>query len=767
MDTKPTSLCVVVHNKQRYAIPVNAAGIQVGPPVLYPNPNRRKRGGYGPGTVDGPSRTRPPLSVVSENTDGHVSSTSEGTTLHKSGHSRRDCSVCFTDAPAEDVNDGDLVQFSTAAALWLQLPQPSILRKSSGLLHALPPLFDFDYKSPHTPRQSPTEPKQCLPASAVSSQSDEKSAESAKQEHCSTCSPRMSSAAAVPHRHLLSSPAAHRPSSNNSDPALRFVMNGDIGDTAVLSRTVHQLPMPNAKHVQDLLSEGSETTAKSAPSAPKQSPVLMSKNTAAPAHRPPQLPSSALGAQPMQTVASDGPYGTMYASYRGIIPEYQAGKAERTASGENGSDEATPTAQTAQTSMKHPPCLTSESTAGMPRFPRAQAAVVEDDKANRVASDLTHGSYNIYSVPSLNRLTPTRREGDSCNMSLPPMYDAVAGKESIHREAQPSEMECLMGRYCFYGGQPSSAADDVRSISPLGNYEEDMESSAIWKPQPPLIDDEATPKSQQSTAAPRGTPENVPPSPRDAGYADYEYVSPSTPITVSVFAAPSPRSVEGFSHISLYGGQHAAARELPPREAHKSIREREGYTMLTFLRGFAYTDHLKPKPAVTAEESTVSSDVESNMQGKPMVSESRSSTEALTSLTTASSTDTSCSENESLRSTSVSDFEEDDEDAAEMVNSAESQTLSSPEKSPSPPQSSKGVKNGHRWRWSSIRERLMRPLIPVPSNIEEPRLPSLQKWYRAKIKAKVKEAPQSGSASDARATLDPLYLYDRPKKIVK
>ncbi|CAC9520390.1 hypothetical protein conserved [Leishmania donovani] len=763
MDTAPTTLFVVLHNKQRYAIPVNAAGIQVGPPVLYPNPNRRKRGGYGPGTVDGSSLSRPPLSSVSESTDSRLSSTSESTTLHRSSRSRSDCSVCFTDAPAEDVNDGDLVQFSTAAALWLQLPQPSILRKSSGLLHALPPLFDFDYKSPHTPRQSPTELKQHLPASSVNSQGDEKGAESAKQEHCCTFCPRVSSAAAVAHRHLFSPPAAHRPPSNNSDPALRFVMHGDIGDAAAVSRMVHQLPMSEATHVEHSLGGGSEATAKAAPSTPKQPPAVMSKSTAASAPRPPQSLLAALEARSMQTVASDGPYGPTHASYRRIIPEYQTDKAEGTASQGNGRDEATPTAPTARKPLKHPPRIKGESTA---RIPRTQAAVVEDDKASRIASDLTQGSYSIYCMPSLNILTPTSREDNSCDMSLLPMHDAVAGKEPIHREVQLSEMECLMDRY-FYGGQPSSAAGDVRSISPLDNYEEGMESSAIWKPQPPHIDDKATPQSQQSTVVPKGTPENVLSLPRDAAYADYEYVNPSTPITVSVFAAPSPLSVEGFSRTSLYGGQHAAARALPSREAHNSIRERGRYAMLTLLRRFASTGHLKPKPAVAAEESTVSADFESNEHGKPMVSEWPSSTEALTSLTTASSTDTSCSENESLRSTSVSDFEEDDEDAVEMVNSVESQSLSSPEKSPSPPQSSKGVKNGHQWRWSSIRERLMRPLIPVPSDIKEPRLPSLQKWYRAKIKAKVKEALQSGRASDSSATLDPLYLYDRPKKTIK
>ncbi|CAG9579388.1 hypothetical protein LMJF_31_2120 [Leishmania major strain Friedlin] len=763
MDTTPTSLCVVVHNKQRYAIPVNAAGIQVGPPVLYPNPNRRKRGGYGPGTVDGSSPSRPSLSTVSESTDGRVSSTSESTILHRSSRSRSDCSVCFTDAPAEDVNDGDFVQLSTAAALWLQLPQPSILRKGSGLLHALPPLFDFDYKSPHTPRQSPTELMRYLPASAVSSQSYEQGAESAKQEHCCTFCPRVSSAAAVPHRHLLSSPAAHRSPSNNSDVALRFVMHRDIGNTAAVSRIVHQLPMPEATHVRHSLDGSSEATVKAAPSPPKDSPAVMSKRTAVAAPRPSQSLSSALGTPSLQTVTSDGPYGTTHASYQGITPAYQTDKAEGTASQGNGRDETTPTAPTARKPVKHPPRIKGESTAPIPR---AQAAVVEDDKASRIASDLTQGSYNIYCMPSLNRLTPTRREDNSCDMSLLPMHDTVAGKEPIHREAQPSEMECFIDHY-FYGGQSSSAAGHARSISPLGNYEEDMESSAIWKPQPPPIGDKATPQSQPSTVVPRGTPESVLPLPRDAAYADYEYVNPSTPITVSVLAVPSPLSVAGFSRTSLYGGEHAAAREPPPREAHKSIRERGGYAMLTLLQRFASTRHPKHTPAVAAEASTMSADFESNEHRKPMVSESPSSTEALTSLTTASSTDASCSENESLCSTSVSDFEEDDEDAAEMVNSVESQSFSSPEKSPSPPQPSKDVKNRHQWRWSSIRERLMRPLIPVPSDIEEPRLPSLQKWYRSNIKAKVKEAIQSGRASDSSATLDPLHLHHRPRKTVK
>ncbi|XQJ29424.1 hypothetical protein NXY56_005474 [Leishmania guyanensis] len=774
-----------MHNKHRYAIPVSTSGIQAGPPVLFQNPNRHKRGGYGPGTADGPSPSQPPLPTGSYSTGGRGVFPSESTTTHRSSRSRSNPSVCFIDTPADDADNGDLVQLPTATVAGAVTPQLSILRTSSSLIRALPSLFDFEYESPHTPRQSPAEPKQNLPAAVVSSQSEEKSAEGAKEADSRACRPRRPSVTAVPPCLSLPSLNDHHPLCSNSDLAFRFVTDGDVGDMAALWWAAHQLPMPEVKQVKHLESVTPETAAKDVLSASKQSPAVIPKNTAHSVLCPPQPPSSALEALSMSAVIPDGPYSTLYTSNQGITPEieYQTDKVPRAASQVKGWDAATITTQKTGAQLEHPPRTKEENSTRARRAQRLQNHSLEDDKLSRATSDLTQASYTISCTSSLDSLPLMRKEGaaedDSCEVSRRTMQRAMVDMEPIRHNEQAVDMESLMDRYFFYERQTSSPAGDVKSTSPLDNYDEamfnaspaadedDMENSAMLKSRSSFMDDTVTPSPQYSAAIPSGTPENALSLSRDSTDAGYEYVNLSTPRTVSLVGDSSSLAIGGFSRASLLEGQHIAAHAPPSRKARNSIGTWRRHATLAFLQHFTTAEQLKPKPAVTMVESTVSCGLASNKFEESVVSESPSSLGALTPSLAASPRDTLCSDSEDLRSSVMSEFENDDENAGKMVNPVEPQTLSAPKKRPSPPPSPNGLKTGHQWRWSSIRERLMQPPIPTVPGNNERRLQRLLQWYRATDTANIKEAPQTRRARDSSAALDPLYLHRRPKKIAQ
>ncbi|CAJ1011010.1 hypothetical protein Q4I28_006324 [Leishmania naiffi] len=746
-----------MHNKQRYAIPVSTSGVQAGPPVPFRNPNRHKRGGYGPGTADGPSPSQPPLPTGSYSTGGRGVFPSESITTHRSSRSRSNPSVCFIDTPADNADNGDLVQLPMATVAVAVAPQLSILRASSSLIRALPSLFDFEYESPHTPRQSPAEQKQKLSAAVVSSQSEGKSAEGAKEADGRACRPRMPSVTAVPPCLSLPSLNAYHPLRNNSDLALGFVMEGDAGDMAALWWAAHQLPMPEVTQVKHLESVTPETAAKDVLSTPKQSPAVI----------------------------PGGPYSALYTSNQGVTPEieYQTDKVARAASQVKGWDAAAITMQKTGAPLAHPPRTKEENSTRTRRAQRLQNHSLEEDKLSRATSDLTQASYTISCTSSLGSLPLMRKEGaaedDSCEVSRQPTQRAMVDMEPIRHKEQAVDMECLMDRYFFYERQTSSPAGDVKSTSPLDNYdgarfnaspaadEDDMENSAMLKSRSSFMDDTVTPSPQYSAAIPSGTPENALSLSRDSTDAGYEYVNPSTPRTVSLVGDSSSLAMGGFSRASLLEGQHIAARAPPSRKARNSIGTWRRHAALAFLQHFTTAEQLKPRSAVTMVESTVSCGFASNKFEESVVSESPSSLDALTPSLAASPRDTLCSDSEDLRSSVMSEFENDDENAGKMVNPVEPQTLSTPKKRPSPPPPPNGLKTGHQWRWSSIRERLMQPPIPTVPGNNERRLQRLLQWYRATVTANIKEAPQSRRARDSSAALDPLYLHRRPKKIAQ
>jgi hypothetical protein len=159
---------VFVQEKRRYAVPINAKGEAVGPPLPFRNVNRKRRNGYGPGSSDtdideetASSPLQPPAdatsfvaaAAVARPADGvNVSSNSDSTHSLpcRSGRQRLSRSVSFVSKPepgdataAASTNDS-VVEKSRARRL-------SILQKKSSFRTTLPPLFDFAYEPPHTP----------------------------------------------------------------------------------------------------------------------------------------------------------------------------------------------------------------------------------------------------------------------------------------------------------------------------------------------------------------------------------------------------------------------------------------------------------------------------------------------------------------------------------------------------------------------------------------------------------------------------------------
>ncbi|KAG5471766.1 hypothetical protein LSCM4_03319 [Leishmania orientalis] len=755
-----------MHSRQRRTVPVNAAGVQAGLPVLLQNPNRHKRGGYRPGTIDGPSPTPSPLSAVSGNRDRGVISTSGNTTPHRGSRCCRESSVCFTDAPIDYVDYGDSLQVPLVTVTAAAAPQPSILRKSSSFPRALPPLFDFEYESPHTLQRSLAEAQTNGAVCSASFNGAENSAKGSKQASCPTHRSHFPSAAPVSQHFSLSLSSARHPLRKNSDPSLGFLMDRDMGNTATVSWAVHQLPLPESKQARHLPSEASQAAADSVPPTPSRSP------------------SSAFGTPPIKVATPDEPYGALYTFHRGITPEVEvhADRAERTASPANGNDAAASTSQRVLKQHTDPPRTMRERSARMPCAPHTLLLVDEEDGVGKITSDLAQGTYTFYCAPPLNRLAPMHRadaaEDDVCDVNRLLIQGEVAVREPSRQEEQMIGIDFCMDS-CLFARQTSSTESEARSSSPgvngeqakrnapSGTREECMGSSDLLKSQTPSIEGKVTPRPPQRPAATRGTPEDMSPTPTDAADADYDYVSPSTPTAVSVFSVSPPLCVEGLSRASLLGGEHAAAHALPPREVCNSVGMWGRHAMLTLLRRFAYTSQLKPMPSVAAGESSVGYKIASDKYAETMVRESPRSTVAPTSLTAAPPKREPCSNMADLRSISMSNFEEDAKVTIEAVNSLESVTPISSEARLSSPQFLSDLEARHQSRWTSIRERLKRPLIPVSPVREERRLPSLLQRYRATIEAKVRHFAQSRSSSNSSATLDPLRMRRRPKKVVK
>ncbi|KAG5472104.1 hypothetical protein CUR178_02775 [Leishmania enriettii] len=761
MDTTPAWLVLAMHSRQRRTVPVNAAGVQVGPPVLLRNPNRHKRGGYGPGTIDGPSPTPSQLSAVSGNRDRGGISTSGNTTPHRGGRCCRESSVCFTDAPIDYVDYGDFLQVPLVTVTAAAAPQPSILRKSSSFPRALPPLFDFEYESPHTPQRSLAEVETNGAVCSTIFNGAEKSAKGSKQASCPTHRPHFPSAAPVSQHFSLSLSSAHHPLRKNSDPSLGFVMDRGMGNTATASWAVHQLPLPESAQARHLPSEASQATADVVPPTPSRSP------------------SSAFGTPPIKVATPDETYGALYTFHRGITSEVEvhADKAEWTASPANGNDAATSTSQRVFKQLTGPPRTMRERSARVPCAPHALPLAAEDG-VGKITSDLAQGTYTFYCAPPLNRLAPMHRadavEDDVRNVNRLLIQGEVAVREPNSRKEQMVGIDFCMDS-CLFARQASSTESEVRSSSsggsgqqamrnaPSGTREECMENSDLSKSQTPSIESKATPRPPKRPAATRGTAEDMSPTPTDAADADYEYVNPSTSIAVSVFPVSPPLCVGGLSRASPLRGEHAAAHALPPREVCNSVGIWGRHAMLTLLRRFAYTSQLRPMPSVAAGESSVGYTISRGKYAATIVRESPRSTVAPTSLVAAPPKREPCSDMADLHSISICNFEEDAKVTMEVVNSVESVTTVSSKARPSSPQSLSDFEARHQSRWTSIRERLKRPLICVAPDSEERRLPSLLQRYRATIEAKVLHFAQSRSSSNSSAALDPLRMRRRPK----
>ncbi|KAG5471431.1 hypothetical protein LSCM1_01519 [Leishmania martiniquensis] len=765
MDTTPAWLVVVLHNKQRYCVPVNAAGMQVGPPVPFRNANRYKRGGYGPGTVDGPSSSPSPLPEVSDKTDGGAPLTSARATPLRGRHCRRAPCVRFTGEPAGNVDYSNFLRAQMVTVTAAVTPQPSILQKSSGFPRALPPLFDFEYEPPHTPRRSPAEAAPCTAPASVSANGGGAGVIGREQANGCVSRGHMLSAAGGSQHLSLSEPRAHHPPRKDSDPSLRFVMDKDMEGTAMLPWAVHQLRMPESKPTKHLVNKASEVAAEAVPSTPT---------------RP---PSTDFGARSTKAVPPNGPHGAVYIFHGGPNPvlESHVSRAERAASRVKGSGMVTDSAQRGPKPLKGPCRTKCESSASVPRAPRALPLVVEENEVGQIASDLAHGTHTFYRTPSLDRLSLMCRddaaEDKSCGANPLPVDEELAARVPTHRTAPTTGIECRMGS-CFYATQTSPPESEARAASRVGNSEETrrnglfgavedrMGSSALWGSQTPSIESKGTPTPRQRTAVLRGTPTNLSPSPTDPSVAEYEYMRPSTPIAVSFFAVSPPLCVEGSSRASLFRSRHTAVHGPTPRKADHSVGMWGRRAMLTLQRRFAYTRLLRPMPNDTKEEPPIGYGLASSTYGESTVSESPRSTEALTPLATASPGWEPSSGAAGLRSIAMGDFE-DTEDAMEMVAAVASATRSSLAARPSPPQLLSGCEARHQSRWSSIRERLKRPPIPVSPDRDERRLPSLLQRSQAAIKAAVKHFAQRRSSCNSCATPDPLRMHRRPKKSVK
>lgn len=169
---------VFIWNKRRYAVPVNAQGEQLGPPLPFRNLNRHKRNGYGPGSgnthlLEDPSSSpllsplepptgmaavAPPPSFSEASCDSGYSSSSQG----RSSRQRLSRSVSFIEKkPASTATESAAAAAGGSAGAAVVLPpalsEPapaSILQKKSSFRVTLRPLFDFDFEPPHTPPAS-------------------------------------------------------------------------------------------------------------------------------------------------------------------------------------------------------------------------------------------------------------------------------------------------------------------------------------------------------------------------------------------------------------------------------------------------------------------------------------------------------------------------------------------------------------------------------------------------------------------------------------
>ncbi|KAK7195347.1 hypothetical protein NESM_000461200 [Novymonas esmeraldas] len=762
MDTTEAGLVVVVHNKRRYAIPVNAAGVQVGFPVLFGNPNRLKRRGYGPGTVDGPHLSRSSSNVASTSSDGTNSSmSSDGAPPQRDCSLRSSTTVSFREAVTEaeaDDSDGELMVMPlvAASAAVTAAPQVSILRRRSARRRELPALFDFDYEAPHTPQRSPARGSDTAPTSTPTSPPVAASVIPVEAER-SHRRPSVS-----PPLHVT--PERHRPAS----PTQQCSVTGKRSTALSAQRG----PPPASPQVS---SRPSKAVAP-APRAPTRTSATQAR--CARCASPPPPPLASVAACPLQRLAAATPTAPCRAPYSpplSATPNAEArvsGAADWVRLPVKGSP-ARANRPRDQSSHNTPTRSGGDTAAVPPRVVgSSQSPSIPDSDVSRIASDLTMGTYGGYSMPSLSH------GPDSGARDRPPSPRATKAEEATTSHA-------------------SDQGDDYPypyTSSLLGRSDDTHEA-----PSPALsTSGGAAPEKTSATSSPAyGSTATLPEPPDTASHTTLEQResdgskecvrSPSS-ITVDLLVASTSAVSPSISCPSVLSAQQSVPHNLPsPRPPLPDSRGRGAAWALdalpSLLQRFVFPGKTRQSPFNTTTTTAPTPDtVETaddlyDMYGTCAYSQPPLSHQARRTLDSdspryspsppsSSSSPSSDDGDNGFDKDSTGKVDDGAESAEDLcaASPAESVASRSPGHQRPYPTPVGAAEPKPSWGWSTIRARLTQPLLVDGQCAQDWQLPELLPRYRATVQAQEREAARLRSCSDGNGQADPLCLRRRPKR---